>query len=81
MEAFLGQLSPGTGNVARRLRKPTEELIYVLSGALLVELETGSYVLNSGDSIYFEGEMLRKLECASQNEDASWISVITPAVF
>jgi transcriptional regulator with XRE-family HTH domain len=81
MEAFLGQLSPGTGNVARRLRKPTEEFVFVLSGRLLVELDYGSYVLESGDSIYFEGESLLRLECASQNEDVRWISVITPAVF
>jgi transcriptional regulator with XRE-family HTH domain len=81
MEAFLGQLAPGTGNVARRLRKPTEEFIYVLSGTLLVELEYGRYSLNPGDSIYFEGELLRRLECAAQDEDAIWISVITPAVF
>jgi transcriptional regulator with XRE-family HTH domain/quercetin dioxygenase-like cupin family protein len=81
MEAFLGQLSPGTGNVARRLRKPTEELIFVISGVLLVELSQGIYLLKSGDSIYFEGESLHRLECASQTEDANWISVITPAVF
>jgi len=81
MEAFLGQLAPGTGNVARRLRKPTEEFIFVLSGVLLVELSYGKYILQCGDSIYFEGDTLQRLECASQDEDVSWISVITPAVF
>jgi transcriptional regulator with XRE-family HTH domain len=81
MVAICGRLAPGTDNVARRLPSPTEELIYVLSGALLVGLDRGDYCLNPGDSIYFEGESLQKLVCASEQEDAIWISVITPAVF
>ena len=81
MEAFSGRLSPGTGNVARRLRAPTEEFIYVLSGALCVGLDDEEHTLCPGDSIYFEGATLQKLECASADEDAVWISVITPPVF
>jgi len=81
MEAIFGKLSPGTGNVARRLRKPTEELVFVLSGSLLIGLDDKEYILNPGDSIYFEGDDLQKLACASETEDAIWISVITPPVF
>jgi transcriptional regulator with XRE-family HTH domain len=81
MEAFSGRLSPRTGNVARRLRAPTEEFIYVLSGALCVGLDDEEHTLCSGDSIYFDGTTLQKLECASADEDAVWISVITPPVF
>ena len=81
MEPFLGRLSPGTENVARRLRKPTEEFLFVLAGKLLVGLEENEYILNPGDSIYFEGYDLQKLACASETEDAAWISVITPPVF
>jgi hypothetical protein len=81
LEPILGRLSPGTGNVARRLRKPTEEFIFVLSGSLLIGLDETDYVLKPGDSIYFEGEALQKIACASQSEDVVWISVITPPVF
>lgn len=80
MEALCGRLAPGTGNVARRLREPTEEFIYVLAGALCVGLDSGEHTLHPGDSIYFSGTTLQKLACAS-NEDAVWISVITPPVF
>jgi len=84
MEVISGRISPGVGNVARLLREPTEEWIYVLYGALLVELEVDAeiqaYVLNAGDAIYFEGQTLRGLSCAS-DEETSWISVITPPVF
>ncbi len=81
MEALMGRLKPGSGNIARRLREPTEEFIYVLSGKLLVGLEMEDYILSTGDTIYFEGEKLQKLLCASEKEETSWISVITPAVF
>ena len=81
MEVICGRVKPGSGNVVRHLREPTEEWIYVLSGALLVRLTTAEYVLNAGDSIYFEGAQLKALECASASEDVVWISVFTPAVF
>lgn len=80
MEVIHGYLKPGVDNVARPLREPTEEFIYVLSGSLLVGLEHNEYVLNPGDAIYFEGTTLRRLACASE-EPVSWISVITPPVF
>ena len=81
MEPIFGRLSPGTGNVARRLRKPTEEFIFVLAGKLLIGINEKEYILNPGDSIYFEGYDLQKIACASETEDVIWISVITPPVF
>jgi len=80
MEVICGRLSCCADNVARPLREPTEEWIYVLSGALLVQLLDETYVLQPGDAIYFEGRTLRQLRCAS-DEDVTWISVITPPVF
>ena len=81
MESICGRLAPGTGNIARRLRMSTEELIYVISGSLLVGLKTGDHVLNLGDTIYIDGDELLKLVCASEDEDAVWLSVITPPAF
>ncbi len=81
MEAMSGRLAPGTGNIARRLRVPTEEFIYVLSGSLIVALGAEKHHLHAGDSIYFEGYDLTELLCGSEDEDAVWISVITPPAF
>lgn len=81
MEAICGRLAPGTGNVARRLSMPTEEFIYVLSGSLIVSLSSGKHHLDTGDAIYFEGYDLTELFCGSEDEDAVWISVITPPAF
>jgi glyoxylate utilization-related uncharacterized protein len=81
MEPIFGRLSPGSGNIARRLRKPTEEFIFVLVGKLLIGLEDKEYILNPGDSIYFEGNKLNILACASEDSDVVWLSVITPPTF
>jgi DNA-binding XRE family transcriptional regulator len=81
MIAFKGRLEPGKFHLASRLREPTEEMIYVLSGALKLEFTDGSYTLHPDESIYFEGESLLKMTGASENEDTVWLSVITPSVF
>ena len=80
VEVVAGRIAPGTGNIARPLREPTEEWIYVLTGALLVTLGTNDYVLYPGDTILFAGTELRAIASASQ-EETTWISVITPPVF
>lgn len=80
MEAIIGTLECGTGNVVRPLKVPTEEIILVLSGSLKVGLQEETYILNEGDSIYFEGYQLKELSCES-DQKAVWVSVITPPVF
>ncbi len=81
LEAVIGRATPGTGNIARKLRSETVEFIYVLSGELLVGLNEEEYTLRTGDSITFQGDQLTKLACASTDREASWISVITPPIF
>jgi transcriptional regulator with XRE-family HTH domain len=81
MVAVQGRATVEAGNFARRLREPTEEFLYVLQGTLLVGLKGGDHYLHAGDSIYFKGEDLITLVCASEDEEAAWISVITPPVF
>jgi transcriptional regulator with XRE-family HTH domain len=80
LELLLGRLRPGSGNVARRLTKATEECIFVLSGSLQVGLTSGEYTLQAGDSIYFNGRDLQKL-ASSSDEETVWISAITPPAF
>lgn len=80
MVSLKGRLEPGMENVASRLREPTEEIIYVLTGTLLVDLDQGEYIVSSDESIYFEGQHLIRLVNVADIE-TTWVSVITPAVF
>jgi transcriptional regulator with XRE-family HTH domain len=81
MEAFIGRMAPGTGNVATRLSIPTEEVIYCLSGSLKVGFRDQIYSLEEGDSIYIEGPDLTLLASGSETEVTVWLSVITPPAF
>lgn len=81
MEAFLGRMAPGTGNVGSKINIPTEEFIFVLEGVLKVGIRDQTYVVEAGDSIYFEGHALTFLASGSEKEETVWISVITPPAF
>ena len=81
MEATIGHLGPGQAYKARRLREPTEEMILVLSGSLEIRLGEERCFLYPGDSVYFEGEDLKELACASRSEGVTWLSVMTPPMF
>ncbi len=78
--SVLGRLKPGNENIARPLKGETEEMIHVLSGALLVGLGEEDFILNIGDSITFNGKNLTRMVCKS-SEEVTWISFITPPVF
>lgn len=81
LQVFVGKVDGRIENFARRLREPTEEVIFVLGGALTVGLDSGEYTLYAGDSICFEGFQLKSLSTGEDVEETSWISVITPPAF
>jgi transcriptional regulator with XRE-family HTH domain len=79
-EALIRTLKPGGEVHARNLNIETEQMVFILNGGLKIFLKTGEHILNTGDSIYFNGNDLIKLQCHG-DEDVSWIFVITPPVF
>ena len=80
LEVVMVALEPGEHSAAIPLRGHTEECIYVLQGQMEIALSEDVYSLASGDSIYFEGPMLRYLT-AKGDETLRYISIITPPVF
>jgi transcriptional regulator with XRE-family HTH domain len=80
MEVFMAEREPGEEKITIPLRQQTEEFIYVLQGQLEIQLDNEVYLLNPGDSVYFDGPMLRRL-AARGDTTLRFISVITPPVF
>lgn len=80
MEVFVAELEPGNANIATRLLQDTEECIYVLQGELEIQLAEEVYWLGPGDSIYFEGPLLRRLT-AKGDQTLRFVSAITPPIF
>lgn len=80
MEAIMVELEPGDHYTANPLRQHTEECIYVLQGQLEIGMGETLYQLAPGDSIYFDGPMLRSMT-PKGDETLRFISIITPPVF
>jgi transcriptional regulator with XRE-family HTH domain len=80
MEVFMAELQPGDTNIAARVLQNTEECIYVLQGQLEIQLGQEVHVLGPGDSVYFEGPLLRRL-AARGDQTLRFISAITPPIF
>lgn len=79
LEVFISRGKPNTGNIARVPAHDSEEVIYVMTGALRVRLNATDYTLNVGDSIYFQIGALREISVAGKRE-ATWLTAITPPV-
>ena len=80
MEPFLVELAPGEKRITFPLREQTEEFVYVLQGQLEIQLGEATHLLEPGDSVYFEGALLRCL-LARGDDVLRFISVITPSIF
>lgn len=79
MEVLLCRLPAASGNIARPMSIDTEECLLVLEGCVEVQLENQTYLLETGDSISFNGVMLRSLSNPAESE-AMFVSSITPPV-
>jgi transcriptional regulator with XRE-family HTH domain len=81
MVLFEAKVTAADGNiVVGPLAEPTEECLVVLSGRINICLSGQSYELDAGDSVYFEGRNLEGINVIG-DEEATYISAITPPVF
>ena len=80
MLPFLIQMEPGTRRVARQLFRPTEQWMFVLQGKLEITAGDDTHVLEKGDSIYFEGDLLREFAPAG-DEKLQIICCMTPPAY
>jgi len=77
LEVFIGTVPPGTGNHVVQPSQPTEECMLVLQGRMEIQVSGQVYVLEAGDSIYFEGMHLESL-IPLGSEPLVFLSAITP---
>jgi transcriptional regulator with XRE-family HTH domain len=80
LEAFITEWEPGDPGAVAGFGDTTEEFIYVLEGQLEICLGHESHLLGPGDTVCFEGMMLRGM-APRGGQTVRFISVITPPVF
>ncbi|MEW5960115.1 MAG: XRE family transcriptional regulator [Chloroflexota bacterium] len=65
MLPLLISMEPGTRRITLPLALPTEQWFFVLQGRLKITVGDETHLLERGDSIYFDGDLLREFGSAS----------------
>ncbi|MDD2474516.1 MAG: cupin domain-containing protein [Dysgonamonadaceae bacterium] len=74
MEPFLINIQSGTGKESLSSHEG-EEFLFVLEGSIIVHYGTDKYILNQGDSIYYDS-IVNHLVTANDNSEAKILGVV-----
>ncbi|MGC8782459.1 MAG: helix-turn-helix domain-containing protein [Anaerolineae bacterium] len=77
--AVLIRLEPGARRVTPPLVQPNEQMMFVLEGRLMINVDGTTYTLDKHDSIYYNGNLLREFACVG-DRDVVVLCVIVPPV-
>lgn len=80
MMAYLISIEPNANRTAQPLARPTEQWMHVVEGQMRIVIGDETYLLHSGDTIYFDGDLLREFGSIS-DENLIIMCCITPPVF
>jgi len=80
MMALLIRMEPGARRVALPLAKPNEQWMFVLQGELQMDVDGNIYTLRKGDSIYYNGNLLREFRSVGNEELLVVCCVVPPAL-
>jgi quercetin dioxygenase-like cupin family protein len=80
MMVYLINISPHAKRIAQPLSKPTEQWMHVNQGQMKIEIGDETYTLEPGDTVYYDGELLREFGSVS-DEELVIMCCITPPVF
>lgn len=74
-EPFLIDIKPSDNNEISLSSHEGEEFLYVLNGAVKIMYGKNTYILNQGDSIYYDS-IVEHLVCSADNETAKLLAVV-----
>lgn len=68
MMAFLIHLKPRAVRIALPLARPTEQFMHVIQGCMQIKIGEETQILDIGDTIYFDGDLLREFRSVGDTE-------------
>ena len=80
MMAYIIRIKAHSKRIAQKLAKPTEQWMHVISGSMKIVVGDQEYLLNPGDTINYDGDLLVEFGSVS-DEELRIICCITPPVF
>lgn len=79
MMAVLIRMEPQACRVAMPLARPTEQWMHVSQGCMEIKIGEETHTLEAGDTIYYDGDLLREFRSVS-DEELIIICCVTPPV-
>lgn len=79
MMSFIIRFKPYARRIAMPLARSTEQWMHVLQGCMKIMVGTDTYMLDPGDTIYYDGDLLHEF-CSVSDEELVIICCITPPV-
>ncbi|MAT41185.1 MAG: MerR family transcriptional regulator [Anaerolineaceae bacterium] len=80
MMSIIIRLNPFSKRIAMPLARSTEQWMHILSGKMRIIIDTETFELTKGDTIYYDGDLLREFGSIN-DEELEIICCITPPVF
>ncbi len=80
MLALLVRIDAGSRRIAMPLARSTEQWMFVLQGQMEILVGKDTHLLQTGDSIYFDGDQLREFGAAGNEELVIVCCVVPPAL-
>ena len=68
MMAYLVHIEPGARRIAQPLAKSTQQWMHVIDGLLEIIIGEDTYQLEPGDTVYYDGDLLREFGSADENK-------------
>lgn len=79
MMSFIIRLEAYARRIAMPLARPTEQWMHVIQGRMQIVVGENTNYLDQGDTIYFDGDLLKEF-CSASDEELVIICCITPPV-
>ena len=80
MMPLLIRLQPGSRRIALPLAKPTEQWMFVVKGKMEIKVGDETLVVDQGDCIYFDGDLLREFAPIGDQELEVICCMMPPAL-
>ncbi len=80
MMAVLIRLEPGARRVTPPLAQPNEQMMFVLEGRLVINIDGTVYTLDKYDSITYNGNLLREFACEGEQDVVVLCAIVPPVL-
>ena len=79
MMAYLITIEQDTRRIAQPLAKPTQQWMHVINGIMKIIIGDDEYLLEPGDTVSYDGDMLKEFGCVGE-EELQVLCCISPPV-